>query len=160
MGVATMYSVDMLTKILRRFSDRQQFALLSLAILYVLQWVWLLSQALDALPGSDIPFHLLGGFFVGVFLIDVFRMALIAERGLWRDIAVIVGVTLIIGLFWEGYEYVLDALIGDFFAIRGVTSCCIGELGDTLKDLFMDGLGAAAALLVVRKRHRWSPMFW
>lgn len=139
-------------------TPRQKSALGALGFLYISSWVLALLGVFDAVPLIDIPYHFFGGFFVGLLLIDSFRRALAAERVLWHDAAIIVGATLMVGLLWELYEYMLTLWVGNFFAARGIT-CCIGSAFDTLKDLLMDSLGAFVMFFIVRHRHKKSVMF-
>ncbi|MDP3962878.1 MAG: hypothetical protein Q8Q39_00045 [bacterium] len=143
---------------LKTLTRREQTALIALGFLYLSSWALSFAGVFDAVPFIDIPYHFFGGFFVGLLLIDVFRKALVAERILWHDVAVIVGAALMVGFFWELYELLLTRWIGDFFAARGIT-CCIGDAFDTLKDLLMDSLGAFTVFFLVRWRNRTSPMF-
>ncbi len=148
----------MLRAYLKTLTRRQNTALIWLAALYVSTWILTFLGVFDAAPKIDIPYHFFGGFFVGLFFIDVFRKALVAERLMWHDAAVIVGAALIVGFLWEVHEYLLTAVMGDFFTVRGIT-CCIGDLFDTLKDLLMDSLGAFIIFLLVRRQHKKSAMF-
>jgi len=146
-------------KFLRSLTERQRMELLVLSAMYVITWTGILTGVFDRFPFVDVPLHFLGGFFVGLFCIDVFRKALVVERGVWRDAVIIVGPVLIVGVLWEAHEYILTLTVGRFVEAVGVT-CCIGSLFDTLKDLILDMLGALAMLFLVRRRNPRSPLFW
>jgi hypothetical protein len=98
------------------------------------------------LPWLDIPMHLLGGLWVGLFALywyyhikrgDKDRSALF--------VAVFsVAVTMTIGLLWELFEFNLDTIIG--FSNH--------DLADTLADLSNDFLGSTlAAWIFLAKRY-------
>ena len=139
-------------------TERQKTALFSLILLYVLSWTGSFLGLFDSITWIDIPFHFLGGFLIGLFAIDMFKDALVGSPGILRDAVILVGIALLVGFLWEMYEYILDIFFRDFFLSRGI-KCCIGDLFDTLKDLFDDSLGGLVVYFVVRFRHPDSPMF-
>lgn len=142
----------------KKMSERQKIVFGAGVALYTLSWIGALTGAFDAIAWLDIPFHFLGGVLLGLFIIDVFAESLKAERGIWHDAVIILGATLLVGYVWEVYEYTLTLFFGNFFAARGI-DCCIGTVFDTLKDLFMDSLGAAMVFMIVRNRNKKSPLF-
>lgn len=147
-----MTAKNTVTDWMRRWSERQRTAVLGLAIVYIIDWVWVFTRVFYRMPTADAVFHFLGGLFVGLFFVDFFWKALAVERGLRRDAAIIVGLTLLVGLAWEVHEYLLDLAVGGFFKARDL-DCCIGDLADTLSDLLLDALGAVAAVVWVERKH-------
>lgn len=92
----------------------------------------------------DIPMHILGGFWVALFmLVSYYASPRIKEKNHSTAfvIAFAVAVTLSVGLFWEIYEFGVSHAVGDSGS----------GLADTLKDLTDDLIGALlAAWLFIR----------
>lgn len=93
----------------------------------------------------DIPVHILGGLWVALTtLVVYYRSEYVARKDHSPLFAISVALcsALIIGLFWEVYEFVVD---------RAMATNDL-QLGDTLKDLCDDLFGGAlAAWIFVRK---------
>lgn len=122
-------------------------ALLLLSILFVTDLA--LARVYLIYPDLDIVFHFLGGFFVALFFIGFLKKALIAERSLTKDVVLIVGASILIGVIWEFFEF-----------FTGFTPPpTVNIFQDTLLDLVMDIAGAATMFFVVRQKHRKSKMF-
>lgn len=136
------------------FSNRERFAVVFLCLLFVLTYILTLTDSFVVFPPMDILLHFLGGFFVALFFIGYLRRALVATRSFAGDATIILGVSLLIGVGWEIFEFVLDHILPSSIVIfRG------GDLFDTLKDIVVDMTGAAVMFLLVRNRHRRSAMF-
>lgn len=140
-------------------TKRERLALMLLAATYLFNWGLVFSGAYKSLPVIDWPMHFLGGFLIAYFFLDIIREALIAQRPLWKDLLLIVGVSLIVGVLWEFMEFAITNMAGTYFAERLHQECCIGSLADTLKDLIMDSLGATTLFFAFRHTHRKDKMF-
>lgn len=92
----------------------------------------------------DIPVHVLGGFWVGLFALVSYYAGpwpVPKERSNFFVFSVSIAAVLSVGLLWEVYEFAVDHAVGD----SG------GGLADTLMDLVDDLLGALlAAWIFVR----------
>ncbi|MDO8492393.1 MAG: hypothetical protein Q7S34_02015 [bacterium] len=117
------------------------FGLLALliAVLYIagiyFSLFWLL-------PWFDIPMHILGGFWVSLAVLAIwfsFKKS-IPENKIFFFILILA--TLIVGIFWEIFEYYFD------IAFPGKE----GYLYDTIKDLFDDLVGATLAFYYLKKK--------
>ncbi|MDO8495643.1 MAG: hypothetical protein Q7S32_04000 [bacterium] len=101
----------------------------------------------------DITLHFLGG--LGVYLtLYQFVSKDFQKVPRWQFIVLLIGATILVGVVWEFTEYISSTTIG---TIGGVE--LIGDLRDTLEDLFMDILGAVVGSLIypgLRKRRRTS----
>ncbi len=90
----------------------------------------------------DIVMHLLGGMAIALsvywFLKTVLRDKLL-DAHLW----VILLVTLIVGILWEGFEWYYDIAGGPLGSIK--------YYNDSVKDLFNDTLGAFIIYLFLKK---------
>jgi hypothetical protein len=140
-------------------TKRERLALVLLAAMYMLNWGLVFVGAYKNFPIIDWPMHFLGGFLIAYFFLDVIREALIAQRPLWKDLLLIVGASLIVGVLWELMEFAITNMAGSYFAQRLHQECCIGSLADTLKDLVMDSLGAITLFFAFRYTHRKDRMF-
>jgi hypothetical protein len=91
----------------------------------------------------DIVQHLLGGFFVAMFMAFYLEDRLVA--GDWiKNLLIIVGVTVFIGVVWEFAEYIANqTLIEPTYKWFGIRAYFIGDLNDTILDLAVDILGAS-----------------
>lgn len=103
-------------------------------------------------PGSDSVLHFVGGFataLTGLLLYRIIRAthhAHIAPRILFAGS--IIFFTLSVGVLWEWYEFLHDAL---FQTLMQPT------LSDTMKDLLLDTLGAVLfCLMLAAKKYRNS----
>jgi uncharacterized membrane protein YjdF len=84
----------------------------------------------------DITLHFLGG--LGVYLtLYQFVSKDFLKVPRWQFIILLLGATTLIGVLWEFTEYVTSTTIGTIHGIE-----LIGNLRDTLEDLFLDILGA------------------
>lgn len=81
----------------------------------------------------DKIFHFWGGFFIGLFFLNYLKKIIIPKNGLLKNIIILVGISVFIGILWEFGEY----------AISKITSNEL-DLGDTLSDLSFDMLGVMA----------------
>jgi len=60
-----------------------------------------------------------------------------------KNILIVVGATLFIGVIWEFAEFIANqVLIEPFYRWFGIRTYFMGDLKDTINDLLMDMLGA------------------
>lgn len=95
------------------------------------------------IPHFDTLMHFLGGFWVAMFLVylikkyakDLFR------QNKLKEILFLIGITMIIGFFWELYEFLADTFIFNkaLFMQQSVV--------DTITDLIADFFGVLAYFL-------------
>lgn len=86
----------------------------------------------------DIPMHVLGGLWVALFVLTSYYSSSSIKEKEHSPLFVLafaIAITLVVGLFWELYEFGVDHAVGD----TG------GGLADTLKDLTDDLVGALLA---------------
>lgn len=107
--------------------------ILSLRYGWYLRWDWF-----------DIILHSLGGFFVAMFMASYLKDRLVSRINI-KNILIVVGATLFVGVTWEFAEYIANQiLIEPFYRWFGIRAYFIGDLQDTINDLLMDMLGALA----------------
>lgn len=106
---------------------------LSLLYGWYLRWNWF-----------DITLHSLGGFFVAMFMASYLKDRLVSQINI-KNILIVVGATLFVGVTWEFAEYIANQiLIEPFYRWFSIRAYFIGDLQDTINDLLMDMLGALA----------------
>ncbi len=98
------------------------------------------------------PYHFMGG--VAMAMLYVYFWERHPElygfkKSAWVNIAMCVGFVAMIGVWWEFYEYAMDA----FAPLIPILHPAISNFGliDTLSDLFFDMFGAAALFVVYRR---------
>lgn len=104
------------------------------------------------LKAFDVSLHFLGGFFVSMLLLSYYDREFKRNSQLFRLLSA-VGITLLVGVAWEFMEYLGSIYLSEpIWRIYQVRVYFIGDLADTLSDLFMDTLGASlfAALHLLR----------
>lgn len=121
-----------------------------------------------AVPMWDVYLHTLSSIITGLF-------GFIVLTAIKRDEDFIINISPVfaaffaftfsvtIGAFWEVYEYVFDGLLGlnmqKFITADGVVLAGHAALADTMKDIIVDILGAAAAALIggfcIKKDKNW-----
>ncbi len=84
----------------------------------------------------DIPMHLAGGMFVAFWVLLAFEEDF-ASLALSKSILVILGITALIGVGWEFFEWTFDHIVG----IRYHLPAAQVSLRDTMGDLLFDILG-------------------
>ena len=97
----------------------------------------------ELFPNVDVPLHLAGGYFVGMFALatrdELIRRKKLGRAPWWFDLLFVVGFVAIVAIFWELYEYVMDAT---YVASHHLPKTQL-SLGDTIDDLFNGMIGAA-----------------
>jgi hypothetical protein len=96
----------------------------------------------------DIPMHIMGGIFLGLLFGALFFKKLLLLDTRDSLVVVLLGV-LIVGLGWEFFEYIVQALS------RGGLQ--IANIPDSIKDMVMDMTGGGlASIFVLRTLKRYN----
>lgn len=125
------------------FIADKKFVLLIAALLLIgqLSWNSIFLKQPDKFWWVDMLLHFLGGVMVAsiFFILAEEKFPLIElPGGYWAGVLAAASFVVLIGVFWEFYEYLLDY----FLYVRQM------ELPDTLSDLFFDLLGGTLASVV------------
>ncbi len=98
-------------------------------------------------PQLDIPMHILGGASVAwaawALVYYARSVKKLPRLPFWFGALCAVGITAIVGVVWEFYEFIHDVLTGSLFQLG---------TADTMKDLADDLLGAFILSLLVGKK--------
>ena len=100
----------------------------------------------------DIPMHFLGGFWTAmafIYLISNYQFPISGEflkRNLLSYFIIILSFVALIGIFWEFYEFLNDAL----FSSRGYSQIFQQGAADTIGDLFFDLLGGTVSAVIFK----------
>lgn len=108
------------------------------------------------LPWFDFVLHFSGGFFMAMFLWNYFRQYVGNNK--LANLVIVAGLTALVGVLWEFAEYTANqTLVDPIYHWFQIKAYFIGDLNDTLIDLFMDIAGAliyyGLHLLRSRKSH-------
>ena len=108
-------------------------------------------------PWSDQILHLLGGFFMAMFMSQYLKEHLFYRCRL-KNFLIILGAVSFIGVIWEFSEYIANLVISPIlYGHYGIKTYFIGNLDDTLNDLLMDILGAGLfAILLNLSRTKFT----
>ena len=120
--------------------------LVSPVIVFALHLAACLFGGYGAIPFLDVPFHLIGGFSIGLSLygVDSFlrpERELLGTNKLQQFIMVI-GTVSFAAVCWEYFEFILDQTVRSGFQ---------SSLADTLKDFLMGQIGGAASFLIISR---------
>ena len=92
----------------------------------------------------DMTLHFLGGLFIAMLMADYLK-EYVSTGSKLKNALIVLGVTAFVGVVWEFAEYVANQTLTEpvykYFKVRVYF---IGDLDDTINDLAMDILGAAA----------------
>ena len=90
----------------------------------------------------DMPMHFLGGMWIGLMSAWMYFLGPFKKDSRVMSVAQVVCVALlsvfVVGVLWEGYEYFVQ------ISIPGAT---VGNLFDSISDLFFDMAGASASAI-------------
>jgi hypothetical protein len=102
----------------------------------------------------DVILHFSGGFFVAMFFWHYFEDYI--ARGSWfKNLIIITGATLLIGVLWEFAEYIANQTLVDLIYEKyQIRTYFMGDIKDTMADLMLDILGALTLLTVHSLRGR------
>lgn len=100
---------------------------------------------------ADIALHFSGGIFVGLFTIwfifNKTNLPIQKEKlPFYIVFILVISFTALIGVLWEFYEFILDQITGYKSSIMVMQE----NLKDTMSDLLMDLLGAAASVIFLK----------
>lgn len=113
-----------------KLNNSQKTAIIALVILFFVDL--LIQNFRDYYINNQIDkiFHFWGGFFIGLFFLNYLKKIIVPKNGLLKNILILVGISVFIGVLWEFWEHILSKIVG-------------GELNidDTLSDLSFDMLG-------------------
>lgn len=101
----------------------------------------------------DTILHFLGGFFVAMFFTAFFRNYGITHKSFGKDkflifSLIILSATVVVGVFWEFFEYLATVYFSNYLVKNHGIICCIGNLDDTISDLSLDAIGSIVFLLL------------
>ena len=98
-------------------------------------------------PFFGMTLHFLGGFFMAMLVYSFYKNEL-EKLPKFLKIISIIGMTMAVGVLWEFTEYSCNKILsGPIYLKYGVRFNFMGDLEDTINDLFMDTLGALAFVL-------------
>lgn len=134
----------------RRFMKK---ALLFLAAIFILNTAGIYYRWYLDYFWFDIANHFLGGFFVAMFFYDFLKSDLQKLEKL-KIFLVLVSITALTGVLWELSEYLSFVFLTDLIYQKySYRVDFIGDLADTLDDLFNDIVGALAYSVILFRSH-------
>lgn len=90
----------------------------------------------------DIVSHFLGGFFIAMLMADYLKGHFLPGE-IIKNILIIVGATIFIGVVWEFCEYIANqTLIRPTKQYLGINAYFMGDLDDTVTDMMLDIVGS------------------
>ena len=127
-----------------------------LVSIFVVNLVGLYYQWYLVYPWFDQTLHFLGGSFIAMLMANYLSEYFVNKNTL-KNLLIIVGVTVFIGVAWEFAEYIANqTLIEPVYIYFKVHAYFMGDLDDTVSDLLMDILGATTLSLLHLRRRRKS----
>ena len=131
-------------------------SLIFLVSIFVVNLVGLYYQWYLVYPWFDQTLHFLGGSFIAMLMANYLSEYFVNKNTL-KNLLIIVGVTVFIGVAWEFAEYIANqTLIEPVYIYFKVHAYFMGDLDDTVSDLLMDILGATTLSLLHLRRSRKS----
>ena len=131
-------------------------SLIFLVSIFVVNLVGLYYQWYLVYPWFDQTLHFLGGSFIAMLMANYLSEYFVNKNTL-KNLLIIVGVTVFIGVAWEFVEYIANqTLIEPVYRYFKVHAYFMGDLDDTVSDLLMDILGATTLSLLHLRRSRKS----
>ena len=98
--------------------------------------------------------HFLGGFFMAMLMANYLKEN-ISSGSKIKNMLVILGATIFVGVVWEFAEYIANQTLAEpvykYFQTRVYF---MGDLDDTVNDLFMDLMGALSFVFVYKNKLR------
>jgi len=108
---------------------------------WYLKWEWF-----------DTAQHFLGGFFVAMLMYHYLKDHFLPGQYI-KNILIITGATIFIGVVWEFTEYIANqTLVEPTKKYLGINAYFMGDLSDTITDLLMDTLGAFTFVVFTYKQ--------
>ncbi len=117
-----------------------------IALIYVLNWVVVLTGVGFKFEAIDVPFHFAGGFMQALLAFGILRSGKLQNLPKWFSFLFVVGFVAIISVGWEIVEF-LQLYFSHQPELFGEMT-----LRDSLGDLVNDGLGAITAWLLFHKK--------
>lgn len=109
---------------------------------WYLKWAWF-----------DVVMHFSGGLFMAMFMATYLKEHLRTGEVI-KNLLVIVGATVFMGVAWELAEYTANqTLIEPFYRWFGIRTYFMGDLDDTITDLLMDISGALLFTITIGLTH-------
>lgn len=105
-----------------------------------------------AIDQIDTPMHFLGGFAMGLLGLAIHHVE--ASRyhtrhsPVWYHYTFVVGFAMLMSIAWEFHEYILDETVNVWYHFPKSQV----SLADTMKDFFMDLVGASMAFFAFKKQ--------
>lgn len=125
-------------------------AFIAISLVLVLHGTLLLTNSY-AIDQIDIPMHFLGGLVMALLGLAIHHCVASTyhtkHSPVWYNYTFVVGFAMLVGIAWEFHEYVFDQTINVWYNLpRAQVS-----VADTMKDFFLDWLGASIAFLAFKK---------
>lgn len=126
-------------------------AFFSITFVLMLDVLLMVTDGYSVLPWADIPMHFFGGFATALLALAihsrVFSNAKTKQIPVWYLLIFVIGFVMIVGVFWEFHEYILDHTVSIWY---GYPISQI-SLTDTMKDFFDDLFGAFVAFILFKR---------
>ncbi len=101
--------------------------------------VWL--SVYSILWWYDMPMHYFGGLFTALLVISfLLRYSFFQKASIQKVAWIVISITLLIGLVWEGYEVIFALMAGNVHLVL-----------DSISDLFFDMAGAVQAVFIYHR---------
>lgn len=116
-------------------------------LLYIILILHILGNVFEwyyTIPNFDTLMHFLGGFWVAMFLVYLIKKYAkdLFKQNKLKKILFLIGITMIIGFFWELYEFLADTFIFNKALLMQQS------VVDTITDLMADFSGVFLYVLV------------
>jgi hypothetical protein len=129
-------------------------AIIALAIVFIINIPGLYYDWYGAAWWFDVILHFSGGFFVAMFFLHYLKDYLSQGTG-FKNLIIITGSTLLVGVLWEFAEFTASLTLIDFFYDQfQIRTYFIGDLQDTMSDLSLDIAGALVLFSIHSLRRR------
>lgn len=116
--------------------------ILILVGIFLVNSVGLYYQWYHIYPWFDTSLHFLGGFFTAMLFYYYFQ-GYFKKDYPHKDMLIVIGAAVFIGVIWEFSEYLGSRLLTDpIYRYFSIKTYFIGDLDDTIKDLSLDTIGA------------------
>ncbi|MEK7195574.1 MAG: hypothetical protein AAB655_02675 [Patescibacteria group bacterium] len=137
---------------MRRNTNLSLFLLVFLLLIFGLNFFGYRYDWYNTFPWYDIPMHVFGGVWLALALVYIFdgRIFILGEGRKLASFSILLSAVLLIGIFWEIFEYSIDVFI---FRKYSFSSVPVYILKNSLSDLINDILGACAVLLIALRSY-------
>lgn len=133
-------------------------ALLTITTLMVVHLVFVVTGLYEVQKWIDVPMHFWGGVGIGLLALAIWDATIQkitfqkSLKPVWKMLVYfvgILGVVVLVGVFWEWYEFIFDTIMRMYGT--GYAPAQMG-IGDTMADLALDTLGGLLAFTLFRNR--------